>query len=64
MFIEPELGLRPRSERLAEGFLRDHPGSLECRVRNDDAECTDTDERDSEGNDHSDGELRDMTAHV
>jgi hypothetical protein len=28
MFIEPELSLRPRSERFGEGFLRDHPGSL------------------------------------
>jgi hypothetical protein len=59
MFTEPKFGLW---NRLCE--TRDHLGSLECRVRNDDAECTRTDERESEGHDHSDGELRDMTAHV
>ena len=59
MFIEPKFGLW---NRLCE--TRDHLGSLECRVRNDDAECTGSDQRDSEGNDHFDGELRDMTAHV
>ena len=64
MFIEPELSLRRRSERFAEGFLRDHPGWLKCLVRNDDTDCTDTDDRDSDSNDHSDGELRDITAHA
>jgi hypothetical protein len=54
MFTEPELSLRPRSERFAEGFLRAHLGSLECRVRNDHAKCSSTDERDSNGNDRSD----------
>jgi hypothetical protein len=59
MFTEPKFGLW---NRFCE--TRDHLGSLECRVCNDDAECTGTDQRDSEGNDHFDGELRDMTAHV
>ena len=40
MFTEPELSFRARSERFAEGFLRDHLGSLECRVRNDHAKCS------------------------
>jgi hypothetical protein len=47
MFTEP--GNRG-SEGLCEIFLRDYPGSLKSRVRNDDADCTDVDERDSEGN--------------
>ena len=59
MFTEPKFGLR---NRLCE--TRDHLGSLERRVRNDDAKCSGTDERDSDGNDHSNGELRDVTAHV
>ena len=33
MFLEPELSFRPRLDRFAEGFLRDHLGSLECRER-------------------------------
>jgi adenylate cyclase len=32
MFTEPELSFRPRSERFAEGFLRDHLGSLVNRA--------------------------------
>ena len=58
MFPEPELSFRPRLERFAEGFLRDHLGSLECRVRNDHAKCSGADDRDSDGNDRSDRELR------
>jgi len=65
MFPEPELSFRPRlDERFAEGFLRDHLGSLECRVRNDHAKCSGTDDRDSDGNDRSDNELRNAAKHV
>jgi hypothetical protein len=64
MFTEPELSLRPRSERFAEGFLRAHLDPLECRVRNDHAKCSGTDERDSNGNDRSDRELRNAATHV
>jgi hypothetical protein len=64
MFIEPELGLRNRGpEWLCEGFLRDHPGSLDARVRNDAADCADADECDSDCNDHSDREARDPGTH-
>jgi hypothetical protein len=59
MFTEPKFGLW---NRLCE--MRAHLGSLERRVRNEDAKCSGTDERDSDGSDHSNGELRDMTAHV
>jgi hypothetical protein len=64
MFTEPELSLRPRSERFAEDFLRDHLGSLECRVRNDHTKCSGPHERDSDGNDRSDCELRNAATHV
>ena len=65
MFTEPELSLRNRgSERFAEGFLRAPLGSLECRVRNDHAKCSGTDERDSNGNDRSDREWRNAATHV
>ncbi len=65
MFTEPELGLRSRgSEGLCEIFLRDHRGSLDCRVRNYIAGHTDADEGDADSNDHSDGELRDAATHV
>jgi hypothetical protein len=65
MFTEPELGLRNRgSEGLGEIFRRDHPGSLDCRGRNYIAGHPDADDRDADGNDHSDGELRDAATHV
>jgi hypothetical protein len=59
MFTEPKFGLW---NRLCE--TRDHLGSLECRVRNDDADCSDADDRDSDGNDRSDRELLNAATHV
>jgi hypothetical protein len=59
MFTEPKFGLW---NRLCE--MRDHLGSLERRVRNDDAKYSGTDERYSDGNDRSDRELRNAATHV
>jgi hypothetical protein len=64
MLTEPKFGLGGRAERPCKSFLRDHLGSLECRVRNDHAKCSGTDERDSDGNDRSDRELRNAATHV
>jgi hypothetical protein len=64
MIAEPELGLRSRrSERLCDGFLYDHPRSLDGRVRNGAADYADGDECDSDCNNHSNRELRDAAAH-
>jgi hypothetical protein len=64
MFAEPELGLGNRGlERLREIVLRDRPGSLDRRVCRGAADCSDADDRDSDCNDHSRGELRDAAAH-
>jgi hypothetical protein len=63
MFVQPELGFRNWwSERLREGFLRNRPGSLNRRIRHDVTDCNDGDDRDSEYNDRSDGELRDAAS--
>jgi hypothetical protein len=64
MLTEPELGFRSRrSERLGDGVLRDHPGSLDGRVRDDAADCADADQCDSDCHSHPDRELRDAAAH-
>jgi hypothetical protein len=35
-------------ERLDDGFVRDHPGSLDYRIRNDAADCADANESDAD----------------
>ena len=58
LITEPELSLRDRrSEWLCGGFLCDHPGSLDGRVRNDAADCADAAKCDADCNDQSNGEL-------
>ena len=58
LITEPELSLRDRrSEWLCDGFLCDHPGSLDGRVRNDAADCADAAKCDADCNDQSNGEL-------
>ena len=58
LITEPELSLRDRRpEWLCGGFLCDHPGSLDGRVRNDAADCTDAAKCDADCNDQSNGEL-------
>jgi hypothetical protein len=58
LITEPELRLRDRrSERLCSGFLCDHPGSLDARIRNDAADCADAAECDADCNNQSNGEL-------
>jgi hypothetical protein len=58
LITEPELSLRNRrSEWLCGGFLCDHPGSLDGRVRNDAADCADAAKCDADCNDQSNGEL-------
>jgi hypothetical protein len=58
LIAKPILGLRNRrAERLRDGFLCDHPGSLDGRERNDGADCAHADECDSERNNQSNGEL-------
>jgi hypothetical protein len=58
LIAEPVLGLRNRrSERLCDGFLCDHPRSLDGRVRNDAADCADADECNPDCNNQSNGEL-------
>ena len=58
LITEPELNLRDRrSEWLCGGFLCDHPGSLDGRVRNDAADCADAAKCDADCNDQSNGEL-------
>ena len=65
IFAQPKLGLRNRgSHWTRERFLLNHPGSFNRRrVRNDIVDCNDAGDRDSEGNDHSDGELQDVATH-
>jgi hypothetical protein len=49
MTAESELGsLNLGLERLDDGFVRDHPGSLDYRIRNDAADCADANESDAD----------------
>jgi hypothetical protein len=64
MIAEPELGMWSLgSERLNDGFVRDHPGSLDCRIRNDAADCADANACDVYCYGCSDGELGDARTH-
>lgn len=64
MIAEPELGIwNLGSERLDDGFVRDHPGSLDCRIRNDAADCADANACDAYRYRCSDGELGDAGTH-
>jgi hypothetical protein len=47
LIAKPILGLR---NRLRDGFLCDHPGSLDGRERNDGADCAQANECDSNRN--------------
>lgn len=64
MIAEPELGIwNLGSERLNDGSVRDHPGSLDCRIRNDAADCAHATACDAYCDGCSDGELGDAGTH-
>ena len=64
MIAEPELCIwNLGSERLSDGFVRDHPGSLDCRIRNDAANCADANACNAYCYGCSDGELGDADTH-